>query len=238
MVTVARIDLRPDNARAKVNELVEFTVTVIMSDGTSHMANNCALTATGPAKVTGTSVSWSRYGAYTVTASCEGKSDQSSVEVPLEIVIYGANFAFNKDNLTAAGRDSVRAAADSLKLYPEIKIRLGGFADFVGTDAYNCNLSVRRAHTVQHTLNDFGISNDRITVAEGFGKAYPLPDDKVPQAWRDINTRTHDKGKWWDRRVDITSASRDASMTACAEVPMAKPAAPRVRKTPMPVKQP
>jgi hypothetical protein len=33
---------------------------------------------------------------------------------------------------------------------------------------------------------------------------------------KDLNTRTHDKGKWWDRRVDITSAA-NMGMNACAE---------------------
>jgi outer membrane protein OmpA-like peptidoglycan-associated protein len=225
-ITVSRIDLRPDHARAKVHESVAFTVTALMSDGSSRPLDNCPLTATGNATQSGNSFSWGRYGNYTVTANCEGQTDQSAVEVPLEIVIYGANFAFNKDQLTAAGMDSVRAAADSLKNYPEIKVRLGGFADFVGTDAYNCNLTGRRAQTVHRALNQFGISDDRISVIEGFGHAYPIPDDQVPQAWKDINTRTHDKGKWWDRRVDITSASKDPGMTACAE-----PASP-VRKKP------
>ena len=216
-VTLSRVDLRPDHARARVNEEVPFTVTGIMSDGSNKPLNDCTLAATGNAHQNGNTFSWGRYGNYTVTATCGGMTDESSVEVPLEVVIYGTNFAFNKDFLTAAGRDSVRAAADSLKNYPEIKVRLAGFADFVGTDAYNCGLSWRRARTVQRTLVEFGISEDRISVVEGFGEAYPLGDSQVSQAWRDINTRTHDKGKWWDRRVDITSASKDPGMTACTE---------------------
>ncbi|MES2124955.1 MAG: OmpA family protein [Gemmatimonadota bacterium] len=216
-VTLQSIDLKPDNARAKVNEPVMFTVSASMSDGTTKPMPNCQLTATGNAKHEGNSFSWGRYGEYTVTATCDGKTDQSAVEVPLEVVIYGTNFAFDKDVLTAAGRDSVRAAADSLKLYPDIKVRLGGFADFVGSDEYNCALSWRRAHTVERTLLGFGVAADQISLVEGFGEAYPIPDAQVPQAWVDINTRTHDKGKWWDRRVDITSARKGAGMTACAE---------------------
>jgi outer membrane protein OmpA-like peptidoglycan-associated protein len=215
-VTLTRIDLKPDRAKAKRMEAVAFTVTGIMSDGSNKPLSNCPLTATGNPTQSGNSFSWSQFGTYTVTANCEGQSDQSTVEVPLEVVIFGANFRFDKDQLTAAGLDSVRAAADSLKKYPEIKVRLAGFADFMGSDAYNCNLSWRRVHTVHHALNRFGIPDERFTAIEGFGEAYPVPDDQVPQAWKDINTRTHDKGKWWDRRVDITSASNQG-MTACAE---------------------
>ena len=216
-ITVTRIDLRPAHARLKVNESATFSVMGTMSDGSNRALNACPLTATGNPTRSGNSFSWGRYGAYTVTATCEGSTAESSVEVPLEIVIYGANFAFNKDQLTRAGLDSVRAATDSLKLYPEIKVRVAGFADLVGSDAYNCNLSWRRAQTVRRALNQFGIGDERISAVEGFGHAYPLPDDRVPQAWKDLNVQTHDKGKWWDRRVDITSATKDAGMMACAE---------------------
>ena len=215
-VTLTRIDLKPDRAKVKRMEAVAFTVTGIMSDGSNRPLSTCPLTATGTPTQSGNSFSWTQFGTYTVTANCEGMSDQSTVEVPLEVVIYGTNFAFDKDQLTKAGRDSVRAAADSLKKYPDIKVRLAGFADFMGTDAYNCNLSWRRVHTVHKVLNSFGIPDERFTAIEGFGEAYPIPDDQVPQAWKDINTRTHDKGKWWDRRVDITSADK-GGMTACAE---------------------
>jgi len=217
-VTLTRLDLKPDRAKLKLNESVSFTVTGILSDGNARALANCPLTATGNPTQSGNSFSWAKYGAYTVTANCEGMTDQSKVEVPLEVVIYGANFRFDKDQLTPAGMDSVRAAADSLKKYPEIKVRLAGFADFMGTDAYNCNLSWRRVHTVHKALNSFGIPDERFSAIEGFGEAYPLPDDQVPQAWKDLNTRTKDKGKWWDRRVDITSAER-GGMNACREPP-------------------
>jgi outer membrane protein OmpA-like peptidoglycan-associated protein len=229
-VTLTRIDLTPDHARVKMNESVAFSVNGINSDGTTRAINDCNLTATGNATKTGNSFSWGRYGTYTVTASCEGMTDESTVEVPLEIVIFGTNFAFNKDYLTPAGRDSVRVAADSLKKYPEIQVRLAGHADFVGSNAYNCDLSWRRVHTVHHTLNSFGIPDSRFSAIEGFGEEYPVADDQVPQAWKDINTRTHDKGKWWDRRVDITSASKDAGVNACAEP--TRPMRPAAKKKP------
>jgi outer membrane protein OmpA-like peptidoglycan-associated protein len=215
-VTLSKVDLTPDRAKVKLNESVLFAVNGTNSDGSNAVLTNCTLTATGTPTQSGNSFSWNHYGTYTVTATCGAMTDQSTVEVPLEVVIFGANFAFNSDKLSAAGRDSVRAAADSLKKYPEIKVRLGGHADFVGSDAYNCNLSWRRVHTVHRTLNSFGISDDRFSAIEGFGEAYPIPDDQVSQAWKDQNTRTHDKGKFWDRRVDITSAA-NMGMTGCAD---------------------
>ena len=216
-ITLTRIDLTPDNARVKMNEQVSFTVTGIYSSGPNRPLTNCTLTGTGNPTQSGNQFSWARPGNYTVSAQCEGMSDQSTVEVALEVIIYSTNFEFDRDRLTASGMDTVRMAAEEFKKYPELKIRLGGHADFMGTDAYNCNLSWRRARTVQRALNGFGIGNDRITLVEGFGEAYPIPDDQVPAAWKEINERTRDKGKWWDRRVVITSATPDPGMTSCKE---------------------
>ena len=217
--TMSRVDLKPDQAKLKLNETVTFTVDGIMSDGRTQTLTNCTLTATGNPTQSGLQFSWSRHGSYTVTAQCGTLSDVSNIDVPLEVVLYGTNFRFNRSDLTPSGIDSVRAAADSLKKYPDINVRLSGFADFVGTDAYNCGLSWRRVRTVERTLLSMGITANRFTAVEGFGEAYPVPDDQVPQEWRDINTRTRDRGKWWDRRVDITSMPKPAGMASCAEPP-------------------
>jgi outer membrane protein OmpA-like peptidoglycan-associated protein len=218
-VTLSRIELIPERASVKIGESVTFRVNGVNSDGTSRALSNCTYTATGNPTQSGSTFSWVQPGNYTVNVQCEGMTDSSAVEVRLEIVIFGANFAFNKDQLTASGLDTLRVAADSLKKYPGVKLRLGGHADFVGSDAYNCNLSWRRVKTVQAALRRFGIGDDRIILVEAFGEAYPVPDDQVPEAWKQINRETKDKGKWWDRRVDITSGEKPAGMTACMPAP-------------------
>lgn len=216
-VRLTRVDITPERARIKIMENISFSTMGINSDGTSRPLTTCTYTATGNPTQSGNTFSWARHGTYTVTVTCEGMTDTATVEVPLEVVIFGTNFAFNASTLTPAGRTAVRMAADSLKKYPDIKVRLAGHADFVGSDAYNCNLSWRRVHSVHAALNSFGITDDRFSSIEGFGEAYPLTEDRITQEMRDHNTRTRDKGLWWDRRVDITSAARGEGMTACAE---------------------
>jgi outer membrane protein OmpA-like peptidoglycan-associated protein len=216
-VTLSRIELVPERASVKIGESVTFQVTGINSDGTNRSMTNCTYTATGNPTQSGATFTWSQPGNYTVTVQCEGMTDTSNVEVRLEIVIFGANFAFDRDQLTASGLDTLRVAADSLKKYPGVMLRLGGHADFVGSDAYNCNLSWRRARTVQAALRRFGIGDDRVNLVEGFGEAYPIPDDQVPEEWKRINTEKRDPGKWWDRRVVITSGEKAAGMVACSD---------------------
>jgi outer membrane protein OmpA-like peptidoglycan-associated protein len=215
-VTLSRVELTPERASVKIGESVTFQVSGINSDASTRAMTNCTYTATGNPTQSGATFTWSQPGNYTVTVTCDGMTDTSNVEVRLEIVILGANFAFDRDQLTASGMDTVRAAADSLKKYPGVMLRLAGHADFMGSDEYNCNLSWRRAKTVQAALRRFGIGDDRVTLVEGFGEAYPIPDAQVPEEWKQINVQKRDKGKWWDRRVDITSGEKPAGMTACA----------------------
>jgi OOP family OmpA-OmpF porin len=214
-VTLSRIELTPERANVRMSESVTFQVNGIYSDGSTRALTNCTFTTTGNPTQSGMAFTWTQAGSYTVTVQCEGMTDTANVEVRLEMIIFGANFAFDRAELTSSGLDTVRVAADSLKKYPDVRVRLGGHADFMGSDEYNCDLSWRRVRTVQNALRQFGISDDRIILVEAYGEAQPIPDDRVPQEWRDINTRTRDKGKWWDRRVEITSETKPAAMMAC-----------------------
>ena len=83
-----------------------------------------------------------------------------------------------------------RIAGDTIKYEPDtvriarvmkdnsnVKIKVVGFADYTGTDAYNMKLSERRANEVKRLLTKkYGIAEDRIDVdfkGEGapFGEA-------------------------------------------------------------------
>ena len=216
-VTLARCELTPARARLRPGESVTFTVTGVMSDQTTRAITNATFTATGTPTQAGAQFSWTQPGMYTVTVQCDGMSATAAVEVIVEVILYATTFLFDVDRLTPGGRDSVRVAADEFKKYPDLRIRLEGHADFMGTDAYNCALSWRRVREVQRALNGFGIGNDRLVLIEGFGEAYPVPDAQVTDEMRQRNVEKRDKGKWWDRRVVITSAQKDPGMTACAE---------------------
>ncbi len=44
----------------------------------------------------------------------------------------------------------------------------------------------------RHGTSQFGVGTDRVNLVQGFGEAYPIPDDQVPQEWKDINTQKRD----------------------------------------------
>lgn len=67
-----------------------------------------------------------------------------------------------------------------------------GHTDWIGSDAYNLRLSVRRAEAVREALIRAGIPADRLR-AEGRGESRPVADNRT------------DAGRAKNRRVEIAS---------------------------------
>ena len=90
------------------------------------------------------------------------------VEVP------GIYFDFNRSTLNPMSRPALEEIATLLKNQAAWRtITIEGHTDNVGTDAYNQDLSARRAATVKEALvREFGIAGGRLATA-GFGESRP-----------------------------------------------------------------
>lgn len=84
------------------------------------------------------------------------------VPVPLQ-------FVYDEDNLTDLGRAEAEKMVNELKEEDNPRIHLVGHTDPKGSDAYNLNLSVRRAEAIKKFLIARGYPPHKITV-EGRGK--------------------------------------------------------------------
>jgi outer membrane protein OmpA-like peptidoglycan-associated protein len=73
---------------------------------------------------------------------------------------------------SGAGR-KIDQLAQFLVEHPDRRVQIDGFTDSVGTDAYNEDLSQRRADSVKTALINRGVAPSRIGT-EGYGKAYPV----------------------------------------------------------------
>lgn len=72
--------------------------------------------------------------------------------------------------------DKVKAVARVMKDNSNVKIKVVGFADYTGSDAYNMKLSERRANEVKRLLTKkYGIAEDRVEV-DFKGKSAPFGD--------------------------------------------------------------
>jgi OOP family OmpA-OmpF porin len=107
-------------------------------------------------------------------------------------VTYAADtfFDFNKSVVKPAGKaklDDLVAKVKGINLEVIIAV---GHTDSVGSDAYNQQLSVRRAEAVKAYLVSKGIEKNRI-YTEGKGEKQPVADNKTKE------------GRAKNRRVEI-----------------------------------
>lgn len=84
------------------------------------------------------------------------------------------NFAFDSAELDAGARDILREQANWIRQFPEVRFRVYGHTDRVGSDAYNRALGLRRAQAVVSFLTSQGISRSRLEAVVSFGKTQPL----------------------------------------------------------------
>ena len=85
--------------------------------------------------------------------------------------------------------------ANILKQYPETVILIEGHTDSVGTEAYNLDLSNRRANAVKNILVQNGVSSTRLE-AIGYGESKPIASNETAD------------GRQKNRRVEIKIAPK------------------------------
>ncbi|MBM2291483.1 OmpA family protein [Sulfitobacter pseudonitzschiae] len=83
-------------------------------------------------------------------------------------------FAFNSSQLDANAQAILRQQADWIRQFPEIRFRVYGHTDAVGSAAYNRRLGLARANSVVRYLTSLGISRSRLEAVASFGETQPL----------------------------------------------------------------
>jgi outer membrane protein OmpA-like peptidoglycan-associated protein len=82
-------------------------------------------------------------------------------------------FDTGRASLSPGAAAKLDRLAQFLNEHPDRRVQIEGFTDSVGGDAYNLDLSERRAEAVKAALTTRGIDPSRIAT-EGYGKAYPV----------------------------------------------------------------
>ena len=106
-----------------------------------------------------------------------GMTRKFASEVPNTV-----HFAFNSATLDAPAQASLRQQAQWIRQYPEIRFRVYGHTDLVGSDGYNKALGLRRAQAVVAYLSAQGVSRARLEAVVSFGKTQPLVYTPGPNA--------------------------------------------------------
>lgn len=84
------------------------------------------------------------------------------------------NFAFNSAQLDGTAQAILRQQAGWIRQFPEIRFRVYGHTDAVGSNRYNKRLGLKRANAVVRYLSTLGISRNRLEALASFGETQPL----------------------------------------------------------------
>lgn len=99
-------------------------------------------------------------------------------------------FAFNQSELTPTAKSQLDSIMGKLEDADVVSIKVVGFTDSVGSDAYNQALSQRRASSVAEYLLSQGVAPNKLT-SEGKGESQPVADNET------------DEGRAKNRRVEL-----------------------------------
>ena len=145
---------------------------------------------------------------YTLVAKGPGGTNDASARVtvnpapaaqvvtpqPSEADLFAKNvkdlfFDFDKANVRPDEVPVANNDAQFLDQHPDIKIMVEGHCDDRGSEEYNIALGVNRANTLKQSLEQEGVSADRIdTISYGKEKPFCTVDDE--QCWQQ-NRRDH-----------------------------------------------
>ena len=96
-------------------------------------------------------------------------AERFAAEVPDTI-----NFAFNSASLSLEARQILDRQADFIRKFPEVRFKVFGHTDLVGSQAYNKALGLRRANAAVAYLAARGVSRSRLQAVVSYGKTRPL----------------------------------------------------------------
>jgi type IX secretion system PorP/SprF family membrane protein len=101
------------------------------------------------------------------------------------------NFEFNSTDLDDESSQYLKDLSKALLDNPQLKIKLVGHTDNVGSDKFNLKLSAYRAEAIKNFIVEQGVASDRI-LADGKGMREPL------------NANKNEEEKALNRRVELT----------------------------------
>ena len=91
------------------------------------------------------------------------------------------NFAFDSTRLDAEAQQILRRQAQWIRQFPEVRFRVFGHTDLVGSERYNQGLGLRRARVVAAYLVQQGISRNRVEAVISSGQTQPLIPTPAPE---------------------------------------------------------
>ena len=115
---------------------------------------------------------------------------KAALDAEGRVQLHGILFDLDKASLQPTSTKQLQHVVTLLKDYPELTLEVQGHTDDQGSEAYNLELSQRRAETVVAYLKLFGIDTGRL-IPRGFGESKP------------VMSNTTEEGRAKNRRVEL-----------------------------------
>jgi outer membrane protein OmpA-like peptidoglycan-associated protein len=129
--------------------------------------------------------------AYPVEKKAPTPKMEQDLEEKKKVEIYGIYFDFASDRLKPESTPVLDEIAQVMEKHPDWKLSVSGHTDNIGGDAYNLDLSKRRAAAVKQALvTRYHIMPDRLTT-DGYGASRP------------VDTNDTLEGRARNRRVEL-----------------------------------
>jgi outer membrane protein OmpA-like peptidoglycan-associated protein len=107
-------------------------------------------------------------------------------------ILYGIHFDSDSADLRPDSTPALQQVVALLTAQSSLKLNIEGHTDSTNSDAYNLDLSRRRAQAVVEWLSKNGVAASRLS-AHGYGSSRPVADNTTPQ------------GRALNRRVEIVA---------------------------------
>lgn len=115
------------------------------------------------------------------------KVDDRGCALPQPLVLPDFTFEFDSNVLTPIGREYLDRMAAMMRGQTDLTIEIIGHTDSRGTEAYNLQLSTRRAVSAKEYLVSQGVNGERLTTS-GRGENQPVATNETEEG-RSLNRR-------------------------------------------------
>jgi outer membrane protein OmpA-like peptidoglycan-associated protein len=113
----------------------------------------------------------------------------AALEVGFKAILRNIYFDFDKATFRMESYQELKQVEKIMKDNPNIRVQIAGHTDAAGSEAYNLDLSQRRANAVVEWLVKKGIDRSRL-ISKGFGESKPLATNDDEVEGRELNRRT------------------------------------------------
>jgi peptidoglycan-associated lipoprotein len=105
-----------------------------------------------------------------------------AANTPKDSALKEIFFEFDRYDLSADARTTLKAAADWLKKNSTVRVEVEGHCDERGTTEYNLALGAKRAHTAKDYLETLGVAAGRLSTTS-YGEEIPVCREHSESCW-------------------------------------------------------